>query len=290
MGLLLDSSRLFRLHLMLIGLLVGAHVAAATIRLLTGHANLYGLTPLFDLDVEANVPTMLSAVALLGAAGLFWVTGSATRRHGRAYATHWRALAVVFVLLALDEAAGFHEKLSAPLRDSMQLTGVLHYAWIVPYALMVAALAIVYSRFLLALDPVAKRHLGGAGVVFLAGVVGFEMVGGLIASSRTRYRGRFRRRRHLRGNAGNGRRRAAGARTGGLQRAALRPPGPGRGAGGARQATGARDPRGLADAERGLADPRVARPVPARAAAHGTPGSRRAARAEGRRAVGETLG
>ena len=92
---------------------------------------------------------------------------------------------MVFVLLALDEAAGFHEKLSAPLRDAMQLTGVLHYAWIVPYALLVAALGIVYARFLLALDPVAKRHLVGAGVVFLAGAVGLEMVGGLIASAET---------------------------------------------------------------------------------------------------------
>lgn len=185
MGLLLESSRLFRLHLLLIGLLVGAHFAVVAIRLLTGHANLYGITPLFDLDVEANVPTLASAVALLGAAGLFWVTGSATRRHGRGYAAHWRGLAVVFVLLALDEAAGFHEKLSGPLRDSLQLTGVLHYAWIVPYALMVAALAVVYARFVFALDPVAKRHLVGAGVVYLGGAVGLEMVGGLIASSAT---------------------------------------------------------------------------------------------------------
>ncbi len=185
MGLLLESSRLFRLHLLLIGLLVGAHFAVVAVRLTTGHANLHGLTPLFDLDVEANVPTLVSAVALLGAASLFWATGSATHRHGRAYAKHWRGLAVVFVLLALDEAAGFHEKLSAPLRDAMQLTGVLHYAWIVPYALLVAALGIVYARFLLALDPVAKRHLVGAGVVFLAGAVGLEMVGGLIASAET---------------------------------------------------------------------------------------------------------
>ena len=103
-------------------------------------------------------------------------------------------------------------------------------------------------------------------------------------------RGRFRRCRHLRGNAGNGRRRAAGARAGGLQRAALRPPGPGRGAGRARQATDARDPRGLADAERGLADPRVraqsspALPLTARPAV----AARRVP--EGRRAAGETLG
>ena len=135
MGLLLESSRLFRLHLLLIGLLVGAHFAVVAVRLTTGHANLHGLTPLFDLDVEANVPTLVSAVALLGAASLFWATGSATHRHGRAYAKHWRGLAVVFVLLALD--------------------------------------------------PVAKRHLVGAGVVFLAGAVGLEMVGGLIASAET---------------------------------------------------------------------------------------------------------
>jgi hypothetical protein len=185
MGLLLDSTRLFRLHLLLIGLLVGAHVTVAAVRVLTGHGNLHGITPLFDLDVEANVPTLLSAVALLGAAALFWVTGSATRRHGREYAAHWRGLAVVFVFLSLDEAAGFHEKLSTPLREALHLSGVLHYAWIVPYALMMAALAVVYARFVLSLDPVAKRHLVGAGVVFLAGAVGLEMVGGLIASSVT---------------------------------------------------------------------------------------------------------
>jgi hypothetical protein len=185
MGLLIESSRLFRLHLLLIGLLVGAHLAVTAIRVFTGHANLHGLTPLFDLDVEANVPTLVSAVALLGAAALLWVTGSATQRHGRAYAAHWRGLALVFVFLALDEAAGFHEKLSTPLRESLQLTGVLHFAWVLPYALMVAALGVVYLRFLLALDPVARRHLVGAGVVFLGGAVGLEMVGGLIASSAT---------------------------------------------------------------------------------------------------------
>lgn len=185
MGFLLDSTRLLRLHLLLIGLLVGAHVAVVAVRLLTGHGNLLGITPLFDLDVEANVPTLVSAVALRGAAALFWVTGSATRRHGRGYVGHWRGLAVVFVLLALDEAAGFHEKLSTPLRETLHLTGVLHYAWIVPYALMVAALAVVYWRFMRSLDRVAQRHLVGAGAVFLAGAVGVEMVGGLIASSTT---------------------------------------------------------------------------------------------------------
>lgn len=185
MGLLIDSSRLFRLHLLLIGLLVGAHLAVTAIRVFTGHANLHGISPLFDLDVEANVPTLASAVALLGAAALLWFTGSATQRHGREYAAHWRGLAVVFVFLALDEAAGFHEKLSAPLRESLHLTGVLHFAWILPYALLVAVLGVVYARFVLSLDPLAKRDLVGAGAVFLGGAVGLEMVGGLIASGAT---------------------------------------------------------------------------------------------------------
>ena len=62
----------------------------------------------FDLDGELTIPALASALLLLCAAG---AAALAHRRDPRPSRRPWAALAVLFAVMAVDEAAGLHEGL-----------------------------------------------------------------------------------------------------------------------------------------------------------------------------------
>ncbi len=179
----LESARVFRAHLTAIAVLLLAHLAVATLRAVTGRPNAMGLVPLFDLNSENNVPTLFSALAILGAAALLWATGAAARRAGEPGARIWQALGLLFVALALDESLALHERLSTPLRAVLHVGGAFHFAWVIPYFAGVVALAIVLRRFLLGLEPQLRRNLFVAAAVFLSGALVLEVLGSWISST-----------------------------------------------------------------------------------------------------------
>ena len=55
----------------------------------------------------------------------------------------WTRLALVFVYLSLDEALSFHERLNRPVRDLLDTSGALYYAWVIPYALFALGLLFI---------------------------------------------------------------------------------------------------------------------------------------------------
>lgn len=183
MGLWLDSARIFRLHLLLIAILVGTHVVLVTTRLFTGADRLQGLLQLFNLNAENNLPSLFSAVAMLAAAGLLWATASGVGRDGLPFAYAWRLLAVIFVFLAIDEAVGLHEQLNRPLRQAMGTGGAFYFAWVIPYLVLVALLIGALGRFLWSLERVTRRGFVVAGATYVAGAIAMEMLGGWLWSA-----------------------------------------------------------------------------------------------------------
>ena len=94
----------------------------------------------------------------------------------RPHARSWSGLAVIFLLLAIDETVQFHELVSDVLEETFNLSGFFYFAWVVPAAVFVLVLAGVYLRFLLRL-PVRTRYLMlAAGDLFLSGALGVEAV------------------------------------------------------------------------------------------------------------------
>ena len=69
-----------------------------------------GLGAVFDLSLEANVPTWYSAAALLVSALALGLITAVKLRERAPFAKHWGGLAAMFVYLSLDEVARFHEQ------------------------------------------------------------------------------------------------------------------------------------------------------------------------------------
>src|SRR5215208_5096619 len=76
----------------------------------------YSRMILFDLDKEANVPTLYSSVTILFCAGLLALIAGARKKGGKRDYLYWAGLAVIFLFLSVDETAGLHERLIKPLR------------------------------------------------------------------------------------------------------------------------------------------------------------------------------
>jgi hypothetical protein len=155
-----------------------AHLLASLLDVYTGRT--YGLF-LFDLDRETSIPTYFATIILSLSAFLLGVIAQKYRQSNRSYFYYWAGLSLVFVYLTLDEAAAIHENLIRPIRDALSTSGVLYYAWVIPYGLLLLLLAAVYARFVWQLPPKTRLLFILGGGVFVAGAIGFELIGGYYA-------------------------------------------------------------------------------------------------------------
>ncbi|MCP3985322.1 MAG: hypothetical protein GY723_13110, partial [bacterium] len=138
---------------------------------------LFGLIPLFDFNREQNVPTLYSSFALIVVGLLLSCIAAIHRRQGSGY-RYWVGLAVVFLFLAIDETAAIHENLGPLLRESLDASGLLYYAWVIPYGTALILMAALYLRFLMRLPRQTMILFVFSGTIFIAGAIGVESIGG----------------------------------------------------------------------------------------------------------------
>ena len=140
------------------------------------------LVRLFSLDGEANFPTWYSASLLLLCAFLLAMIAYARRQRDTVHDSRWLILAVVFLLLSLDETAQLHELAIAPLRERFHPTGFLYYAWIVPAGICAGIFALAYLSFLAKLPVQTARLMVLAGALYVGGAIGVESLSAKQAS------------------------------------------------------------------------------------------------------------
>jgi hypothetical protein len=174
----LPQARVALRCLVAISLLLAAIGAAGQLVLYLSHPGktLQVVISRFDLNGEGTIPSWYSTVLLFSAAALLWLV---SRRDQKGLGRHWLVLAVIFVLLSLDECASLHERTIKPLRDKLHTSGVFYFAWIIPAMAMVATLGIAYLPFLRRLPRKTQRLFVAAAVLYLMGAVGMEMVSGV---------------------------------------------------------------------------------------------------------------
>jgi len=136
----------------------------------------------FDLNEEMNVPALFSTLQLVIASALLAVVSLHARRTKARDSLYWAGLALVFAFLAGDEFCAWHERLIAPLRKAFHATGALAFTWVIPYAALVLLFAGAYLRFWWRLPPRTRRLFAAAGILYVGGAIGMEMVGSKIYS------------------------------------------------------------------------------------------------------------
>jgi hypothetical protein len=159
---------------MIIVLLIVANLAGIVSKFYFGSHRV----ALFDLDREGNIPTLYSAVTLLLSAGLLAVIAMAKKRQGKREYLFWAGLALVFLFLSVDDGAALHENIIRPLRNALNTSGVLYFAWVIPYGAFVLTLGLVYFRFLFSLPARIRSLIILAGLLYVGGALGFELIGG----------------------------------------------------------------------------------------------------------------
>jgi hypothetical protein len=118
---------------------------------------------LIDLDEENNLPTWFSSFLMLNVAGLLFLV----RKSTDAWRGHWTVLATGFFLMSVDEVAGVHETLNTAT-DTL---------WVWPALVLVVALGLWFLPFLRALPRATMVLFILAGLVFIGGSIGMEIVG-----------------------------------------------------------------------------------------------------------------
>jgi hypothetical protein len=153
-----------------------------------GHDSLRTLVRLVDVDQEFNIPTAYQALTLASAAGLLFLIARLRKPVDRPESRYWFGLALIFAFLTCDELFRIHERIrgsgtiaaSDYLRD---VSPMLHYRWLVYGIPFVAVVGLLYVRFVLRLPPRVRALTVGGGLLFVAGALGMEMVGGPVVES-----------------------------------------------------------------------------------------------------------
>ncbi len=136
----------------------------------------FGLVDLFDFDIEGNIPTLYSSVAILFCAALLAIIARSNWKKRDQWRMYWLGLAVMFLFLAVDEGVALHEYLSNIFEEFMEAEGLLYFLWVVPYGIATVIVGLIYLRFVLHLPQSTKRLFIAAGLIFLTGAVGIEML------------------------------------------------------------------------------------------------------------------
>ncbi|WP_298459518.1 hypothetical protein [uncultured Cellulomonas sp.] len=165
------TGRLARLFVVVLAVLAAGHLVAMLWSDVVGHLSVLSLVQ------ETSVGTWVTSMVHALCAILATIGARLARREGSRWAPNWYGLAALFALMSLDEVAAIHERFSTPVRQVLGTGGgPLYYAWVIPALLFGLVFLLVQVGFLRSLDTRTRRNLILAGLLFVAGAAGLEMV------------------------------------------------------------------------------------------------------------------
>ena len=179
-SLVLSIESIFNTLLIMACMLVVASVAGQVMKYIFGHPTVYGLVDLFNVNREQNIPTLFSVLLLISCSVLLSLIFYLHRKQVAELKMYWATLAIGFVYMAIDEFAKLHENvgiLLKPLIGSYS-HGFLYFSWVIPAMALMIFLAIFYTRFLFKLPKTTRVNFIIAGIIYLTGLLGIEMLGG----------------------------------------------------------------------------------------------------------------
>lgn len=174
----LAPSRVTRLLAVMTCGLALAGVVGQVAKYAWGYVDGLGLIPAFDLGGERNIPSWVSsALMFTNALAAGWLARESLD-DADPDAWRWVVLCLFCGWCSLDEIVGIHESWTRPLREALNLSGILYYGWVVPGLAVIAALLAVFWKFMRRLQPATCLLLIVAAFLYFGGAIGVEMVSG----------------------------------------------------------------------------------------------------------------
>lgn len=180
MDLVIRPRQVVRFFIWVVILLTLAHLGGLFSTFVLGYDRIFGIIPMFTLNREQNIPAFYSSLTLLFCGLLLAIIAAGKKKNRGAYLYHWAGLSALFVFLSMDEALAIHEGTTRPLRSALNTGGLLFYAWVIPYAIGLVILGLVYFKFFAHLPRKTLILFLIAFIVFVSGAIGMELIGGPI--------------------------------------------------------------------------------------------------------------
>jgi len=154
------------------------HIVGQLIKFYYGFDHVLGFIPMFNLYEEANLPTWFSSMILLSASGLLLIIAATKRAQRDSYFLHWAGLSMVFLFLSVDEAAKLHEAVGGVFRvvAGRFLADGFASVWVIPFGVLLLIFVGAYFRFVFSLAPYFRNLFILAGLTFVSGGLGLEVV------------------------------------------------------------------------------------------------------------------
>jgi hypothetical protein len=132
---------------------------------------------LFDLDNEQTISTWYSSALLAVGGTIALYLGSGGGEEGRRLRRMWTILGAALWVFSLDETVSLHERAGLGLAG----TGALHFGWVLPALIGVAAFGLWYLvGFLRHLEPRLRGGILLAASVYVGAALGIEFLEGMI--------------------------------------------------------------------------------------------------------------
>ena len=126
----------------------------------------------FGLSYEQNLPTWYSSSLLLLCAVQLTLAALGATQRNEPFRIHWWLLALIFFYISLDETATIHEDFG----KSFEFGGVLYFGWVIPAAVVVVILGLIYLPFLLHLSRRTRWQFILSGAIYVGGALGVELL------------------------------------------------------------------------------------------------------------------
>lgn len=142
------------------------------------------LVRIFNVGDETSIPNWYSSAALaVSSALLAGVAATLRARKETKDLIAWAALSAIFALLSLDEIVGMHEVFSEHLHEYLHTSGAFRFAWAFPALVLVLFVGATYLPMLSRLTLRRRVQFIVAGLLYVGGAVGMEMVGSKVFSA-----------------------------------------------------------------------------------------------------------
>jgi len=187
MNIKLRTQSIFRFFTILVALLVSAHI----IQISLYHFDVIKYIKFIDLDIENNLPSFYSSMAIEFCAVLLAVIFWYKKQSGSKESRYWLGLAFIFLFLGFDEATQIHEEFSDIFEEIIDASGFLYFAWVIPYGTVTVIIGLLYWSWLWKLPANTRNGFVIAGVTFLSGAIGFEMISAVYADEHSVYDWRY---------------------------------------------------------------------------------------------------
>jgi len=167
---------LFKKLTLFISLLLIINLLDVLLRIHLGYGGILSrISIYFNFNEEASISTLYSFIVLFTSA-LLLLFISTNSKDNKLKSYMWLGLSFIFIFLAIDEVLEIHEKLSWIVQNRLNTTGILWFAWVIPYFLGAVLVFLIYARFLMGLENKIRNLFIISGAIFVIGAIGFELV------------------------------------------------------------------------------------------------------------------